>query len=68
MSEQVPVLTGMQKLTASTTGWIEAVNEGPKCLFCGEPARLYQPLATGVLLGHIHMLWWCPPCETTWVD
>jgi hypothetical protein len=55
-------LEGMHAATASTVGWIEAsVDGGPECLFCGEPARAFKPLAMS------KRLWWCRPCETTWV-
>lgn len=58
-------LEGMHAATASTTGWIEAgVGVGPACLFCGEPARRFKPLAS---LTTLKSLWWCRPCETTWV-
>lgn len=57
-----PRLEGIHALTASTTGWIEAsAPGGPACLFCGEPARAFKPLTT------LKRLWWCQPCETTWV-
>jgi hypothetical protein len=65
MAAQYPTMTGMLKLTASETGWIEAV-DGPVCWSCGVPAKLYQPLLTGTMAGHIKMIWWCQPCETTW--
>ena len=70
MEQQVngtPRLEGMHALTASTTGWIEA-GDGPACMFCGEPAGSFQPLSEGspVTLT-LKRLWWCRPCETTWV-
>jgi hypothetical protein len=39
---------------------------GPECLFCGEPARAFKPLNQGSL-ATLKRLWWCRPCETTWV-
>jgi hypothetical protein len=55
-------LEGMHAATASTVGWIEVRgDDGPECLFCGEPARTFKPLTT------YERLWWCRPCETTWV-
>jgi hypothetical protein len=46
---------------------IEArVDGGPECLFCGEPARAFKPLDQGTLTT-LKRLWWCRPCETTWV-
>ncbi len=58
----MPRLEGMHAATASTTGWIEGRGDsGPECLFCGEPARTFKPLTTH------QRLWWCQPCETTWV-
>jgi hypothetical protein len=57
-----PSLLGMHAATASTVGWIEAHEDGgPECLFCGEPARNFKPLTQR------ERLWWCRPCETTWV-
>ena len=62
-----PRLEGMHAATASTTGWIEATaGGGPDCLFCGDPARRYKPLNEGTLTS-LRKLWWCSPCETTWV-
>ena len=59
---RTPRLEGMHAATASTTGWIEGpAGGGPECLFCGEPARTFKPLTTS------ERLWWCQPCETTWV-
>ena len=47
--------------------WIEArVDGGPECLFCGEPAGAFKPLDRGAL-ATLKRLWWCRPCETTWV-
>jgi hypothetical protein len=49
------------------SGWIEArADGGPDCLFCGEPARAFKPLDQGTL-ATLKRLWWCRPCETTWV-
>ncbi|HEV2871671.1 MAG TPA: hypothetical protein VG409_09625 [Actinomycetota bacterium] len=62
-----PRLEGMHAATATTTGWIEAAAEGgPDCFFCGDPARRYKPLNEGTLTS-LRKLWWCRPCETTWV-
>jgi hypothetical protein len=62
-----PRLEGMHAATASTTGWIEAaIDGGPPCFFCGDPARRYKPLTEGSLTS-LRKLWWCRPCETTWV-
>jgi len=59
----------MHAATASTTGWIEAsTGGGSECLFCGESTRLFQPLAAAKgPLAALKRLWWCRPCETTWV-
>jgi hypothetical protein len=55
-------LEGMHAATASTVGWIEGRGDsGPECLFCGQSARVFKPLTT------CQRLWWCRPCETTWV-
>jgi hypothetical protein len=57
----------MHAATASTTGWIEAhAGGGPECLFCGHPAGAFKPLNQGTLVT-LKRLWWCRPCETTWV-
>jgi len=62
-----PRLEGMHAATATTTGWIEATaGSGPECFFCGDPARRYKPLNEGTLTS-LKKLWWCRPCETTWV-
>jgi hypothetical protein len=61
-----PRLEGMHAATATTTGWIEAADAGPECFFCGDPARRYKPLNEGSLTS-LRKLWWCRPCETTWV-
>ena len=64
---RTPRLEGMPAATASTRGWIEArVDGGPECLFCGQPARAFKPLDQGSL-ATLKRLWWCRPCETTWV-
>ncbi|HEX9342171.1 MAG TPA: hypothetical protein VF995_00965 [Actinomycetota bacterium] len=64
----MPRLEGMHAATATTIGWIEAGDSGSQCLFCGEPARHFQPLAaTKGPLEALKHLWWCRPCETTWV-
>jgi hypothetical protein len=63
-----PRLEGMHAATASATGWLEAgMDGGPDCMFCGEPARSFKPLDQGSL-ATLKRLWWCRPCETTWVD
>jgi hypothetical protein len=57
----------MHAATASTTGWIQGRGgAGPACLFCCEPARAFKPLDEGTLTT-LKRLWWCQPCETTWV-
>jgi hypothetical protein len=62
-----PRLEGMHAATASITGWIQAGMGGaPACLFCGEPAGSYKPLGEGSPVT-LKRLWWCRPCETTWV-
>jgi hypothetical protein len=63
-----PRLEGMHAATATTTGWIEAAapDGGPECLFCGAPAGRYKPLYEGTPTS-LRKLWWCRPCETTWV-
>jgi hypothetical protein len=63
-----PRLEGMHAATSTTTGWLEpASGTGPECLFCGDPARRYKPLNEGGTLTSLRKLWWCRPCETTWV-
>jgi hypothetical protein len=65
---RTPRLEGMHAATASTTGWIETnAVHGPQCLFCGEPAGAFKPLGRG-WSSSVKRLWWCRPCETTWVD
>jgi hypothetical protein len=63
MSRTVHIrLEGMHAATASAVGWIEDRGDGgPECLFCAKPARTFKPLPTR------ERLWWCRPCETTWV-
>jgi hypothetical protein len=62
-----PRLEGMHAATASTTGWIDAgAAAGPECLFCGKAARRFKPLDEGSV-ATLKRLWWCRPCETTWV-
>jgi hypothetical protein len=57
-------LEGMHAATASSVGWIQAsVLDASACLFCDEPAGAYKPL----YLTTLKRLWWCQPCETTWV-
>jgi hypothetical protein len=61
---RTPRLEGMHAATSSRTGWIETHElHGSRCLFCGDPAGAFKPLAQSV-----KRLWWCRPCETTWVD
>ena len=59
-------LQGMHGATVSTVGWIEAAGNGPVCYFCDQPAELFKPIDRGPR-GIPGRLWWCPPCETTWV-
>jgi hypothetical protein len=67
MMNTTPRLEGMHAATATTTGWLEAAaGSGPECLFCGDRARRYKPLNEGTLTS-LRKLWWCRPCETTWV-
>jgi hypothetical protein len=47
-------------------GWVEAPAAGPACLFCDQPAWVFKPLSEGTL-ATLKRLWWCQPCETTWV-
>jgi hypothetical protein len=62
-----PRLEGMHAATASAIGWIDArPGGGPECLFCGNPAGAFKPLDKGWLTT-LERLWWCRPCETTWV-
>jgi hypothetical protein len=64
---RTPRLEGMHAATASTTGWIEArAGGGSECLFCGQPAVAFKPLDEGWLTT-LKRLWWCRPCESTWV-
>jgi hypothetical protein len=61
-------LEGMHAATASTTGWIEnRTGRGSTCLFCGNPASAFKPLDYG-WAHFVQRLWWCRPCETTWVE
>jgi hypothetical protein len=65
---RTPRLEGMHAATASTTGWIETnAVHGPQCLFSGDPAGAFQPLHQG-WNSSFKRLWWCRPCETTWID
>jgi hypothetical protein len=59
-------LQGMHAATASMIGWIRLSGTGPECFFCEQPASLFKPVDRGPrrLPGR---LWWCPPCDTTWV-
>ncbi len=59
-------LLGMHAATASTVGWIQAHETGPECFFCDQPAMLFKPLDGG-LRAVSERLWWCRPCDTTWV-
>jgi hypothetical protein len=62
-----PRLEGMHAATASKSGWIEEVDgAGAACFFCGDRARTYKPLYEGWSVT-LKKLWWCRPCETTWV-
>jgi hypothetical protein len=57
----------MHAATASAVGWIEdRTGTGSACLFCSEPAGAFKPLDHGALAS-VKRLWWCRPCETTWV-
>ncbi len=51
-----------EQATSSTVGWLHTTDGAPCCLFCGQPARWWKPQ------GWTDRLWWCPPCETTWVS
>lgn len=59
-------LQGMHAATTSDVGWIELVGAGPACYFCEQPAGLFKPVDRGPG-GIPGRLWWCRPCETTWV-
>jgi hypothetical protein len=61
-----PRLEGMHAATASTVGWIKAHAAGLEWLFCDQPAWAFKPLREGTL-ATLKRLWWCQPCETTWV-
>jgi hypothetical protein len=62
-----PRLEGMHAATATMAGWIEvAAGGGPECFFCGDRALRYKPLNEGTATT-LRKLWWCRPCETTWV-
>ena len=65
---QRPRLEGMHAATASMTGWMEnRAGRGSPCLFCGNLAGAFKPLNQG--WAHVlQRLWWCRPCETTWVE
>ncbi len=54
-----PTMAGAFAATVSTTGWIAGV--GPLCWCCGEPAQYFKPQMRA-------QLWWCKPCETTWMS
>jgi hypothetical protein len=56
----------MHAETSTGSGWIEAAGAGPACLFCGRPPGAFKPLDEG-WLASLKRLWWCRPCETTWV-
>jgi hypothetical protein len=65
---RTPRLEGMHAATASATGWIDnREGRGSTCLFCGNPAGAFKPLDQG-WAHDVRRLWWCRPCETTWVD
>jgi hypothetical protein len=59
-------LQGMHAATASRVGWIQTSDPGPECLFCDQPASLFKPVDGGPQ-SRPGRLWWCPPCDTTWV-
>ncbi|HEY2958973.1 MAG TPA: hypothetical protein VGM21_12320 [Actinomycetota bacterium] len=68
MMNQRLQLEGMHAATASMTGWIEnRAGQGSPCLFCGDPAGAFKPLGMG-WTHFVQRLWWCRPCETTWVE
>jgi ABC-type sugar transport system ATPase subunit len=46
---------------------VHPATSGPQCLFCGDPAGAFKPLDQG-WSSSVKRLWWCRPCETTWVD
>ena len=60
-------LHGIHAATASNIGWIETAGNGPACYFCERPAELFKPVDRGPG-GTPGRLWWCPPCETTWMS
>jgi hypothetical protein len=65
---RTPRLEGMHAASASTPGWIESDPvHGSRCLFCGDPGGAFKPLNQG-WASSVKRLWWCRPCETTWVD
>jgi hypothetical protein len=66
MMNTTPRLEGMHAATATTTDGSRRRRQRPACLFCGDPARRYKPLNEGTLTS-LRKLWWCRPCETTWV-
>ena len=51
---------------ASTTGWMAAPEDAPACFCCEQRAAEYKPLLEGS--EPPKRLWFCRPCETTWVD
>lgn len=53
-------LEGMHAQTNSTAGWI-FTTDGPSCMFCNQPAGAFKPTTTAAV-------WWCQPCDTTWVE
>jgi hypothetical protein len=59
-------LQGMHAATTSVVGWIQSHHTGPDCWLCGQPASLFKPVDRGPH-GASGRLWWCPPCDTTWV-
>jgi hypothetical protein len=64
---RTPRLEGMHAATASMAGWIETnAGHGSPCLFCGDPAGAFKPLARG-WGSSLQRLWWWRPCATTWV-
>jgi hypothetical protein len=63
----MPTLTPTHAAMASLTGWIEAPGDGASaCFCCDQLAREFKPLLEGS--QKLKRLWFCRPCETTWVD
>jgi hypothetical protein len=51
---------------ASTSGWLAAPEDASACFCCEQRAAEYKPLLEGS--ERPKRLWFCRPCETTWVD